>query len=399
MNKFKSWLETYSYIPVAVLFVGLAIYLRLTNLSHPSGDYNQFLQPWMEQIVANGGWASLGVSIGDYSPPYVLILTWLSYFPKPDSTYPYVYVIKYVSVFFDVVMAVGVFFLVATLLKSDKERFWKATLAGTVTLYLPTIFLNSAIWGQADSIYTAFIIWSLYLFAKDKHLWAMVVYGVAFSFKLQAIFVVPFLIMMYVLNRPKQLWHFLVIPVVYFVFCIPALFYGRSLESLAMIYFNQAGSYKRLSLNMPNLYVWFPGDIYRYNLLAPLGFGIFALLMAVAFFFLVNKKIRVRKFSIVDIVLWSVLMANFFLPAMHERYLFIADVMSWVYYVIKKRHKYVPLMINLISLIAYFPFLFGIEPIPHEYAAFGYAALLALVTRQVFFDLEETERAQTSRLA
>jgi hypothetical protein len=134
-------------------------------------------------------------------------------------------------------------------------------------------------------------------------------------------------------------------------------------------------------------------------LIAPLGFGIFALLMAIAFFFLVNKKIRVRQNAIVDIVLWSVLMANFFLPAMHERYLFVADVISWVYYVIKKRHKYVPLMTNLISLIAYFPFLFGIEPIPHEYAAFGYAALLALVTRQVFLDLEETEKAQTSLVA
>lgn len=290
-------------------------------------------------------------------------------------------------------LAVGVFFLVLAALKKDERRFAAATLGGTITLFLPTVFLNSAIWGQADSIYTAFIVWSFYLLIKQKHIGAMILYGVAFSFKLQAIFVLPLLIMVYVLNRPKQLWHFLLIPAVYLVFCIPPLIAGRPLLDLLTIYINQTNTYPRLTLNMPNMFQWFPETEYVYNMLSGYAFGLFALLMAVAFFYLVVRKWRVRSDTIIDVALWSLLMANFFLPAMHERYLYVADVLSLVYYIIKKRHKYVPLMVNLISLFAYFPFLFGMEPFPHQYVAIGYAVLLVLFTRQMFLDIETSNKA------
>jgi Gpi18-like mannosyltransferase len=292
-----------------------------------------------------------------------------------------------------------VFFLTASLLKKDQNRFEKASLAGAITLYLPTIFLNSAIWGQADSIYTAFIIWSLFLYTKNRPIWGMVFYGIAFAFKLQAIFVLPLFIIVYLLNRPKQLWHFLLIPALYLVFCIPPLIAGRPLIDLLKIYVNQTNTYQRLTLNMPNMYQWFPGDEYRYQLLSEYGFALFAVLMAVAFFYLVIKKLRLHLENIVDIALWSVLMANFFLPAMHERYLYIADSLSLVYYLTKKRHMWVPLTVNLISLLAYFPFLFGLEPIDHSYVAIGYAIVLVLITRQVFKDVEQSTNLVQSNLA
>jgi hypothetical protein len=58
--------------------------------------------------------------------------------------------------------------------------------------------------------------------------------------------------------------------------------------------------------------------------------ALFALLMAIAFFYLVIRKIKLRQSHIIDIALWSILMANFFLPAMHERYLYAADVLAIV---------------------------------------------------------------------
>jgi len=386
------FLKNHSYIPVALFFVGLAIYIRVTNLDHASGDYNQFLKHWMDDIVELGGFASLGTSIGDYSPPYVLILTILSYFPTPNSAAPFLYPIKYVSILFDIVMALGVFFLILEALKKQERRYPVATLFGIITLYLPTIFLNSTIWGQADSIYSAFIVWSLYLFLKNKHLWGMVVYGVAFAFKLQAIFVLPLLIIMYVINRPKQLWHFLLIPVVYFIFAIPPLIYGRDFVNIMTVYFRQTETYPYMTLNMPNMWEWFPKD--RYDMLKDYAVALFALLMAIAFFYLVVRKIKLRQSHVIDIALWSILMANFFLPAMHERYLYAADVLAIVYYAIKKKHFYVPLLINMISLIAYFPFLFGIREIPFEYVAIVYMTVLVLFTRQVFRELSNPETEQ-----
>ena len=113
--------------------------------------------------------------------------------------------------------------------------------------------------------------------------------------------------------------------------------------------------------------------------------------MAIAFFYLVVRKLKLRQSHIVDIALWAILMSNFFLPAMHERYLYVADVLAIVYYAIKKRHFYVPLLVNMISLIAYFPFLFGIRDIPFDYIAIVYLALLTLFTRQVFRDIASPE--------
>lgn len=396
IKRIWAFLKSHPYAPFALFFVGLALYIRLTNLDHASGDYNQFLRHWMDEIVNLGGFASLGTSIGDYSPPYVLILTILSYFPTANSQTPFLHPIKHVSIFFDVLMALGVFFLVLEAMKKKEGKYPTATLFGIITLYLPTVFLNSTIWGQADSIYAAFIVWSLFLFLKDKHFWGMVVYGIAFAFKLQAIFVLPLLIIMYVINRPKQIWHFLLIPIVYFIFAIPPIAYGRDFVNIMTVYFRQTETYPYLTLNMPNMWEWFPNN--RYDLLRDYGIALFALLMAIAFFYLVVRKLKLRQSHIVDIALWAVLMSNFFLPAMHERYLYVADVLAIVYYAIKKRHLYVPLLVNMISLIAYFPFLFGIRDIPFDYVAIVYLALLTLFTRQVFRDIASPE-AELSPIA
>jgi len=387
--------KNYLYVPVALFFVGLAFYLRLTNLDPVYGDYVDFLRYWMEDIVALGGWASLGTPIGDYAPPYILILTALSYFPTPGSATPWLIPIKCVSVFFDLVLASGIFFLVTEVIKKEQRRYMAATFAGTVSLWLPTIFLNSAIWGQADAIYASFVVWSLYLFIKQKHLWGMVVYGIAFSFKLQTVFVLPLLILMYVLNRPKQLWHFILVPAVYLLFCIPALLYGRPLGNLLTIYANQTETYPYLTLNMPNMYAWFPDTTEAYDTWHYYGLGLFAILMAAAFFYLLIRRFHVRKEAIVDVALWAILMANFFLPAMHERYLYVADVLSLAYYVIKKRHLYVPLTVNLISLVAYLPYITdGLEPFPHKYVAIGYALLIVFFTIRVFGDIGKAEQAK-----
>jgi Gpi18-like mannosyltransferase len=386
--KIWDFLKKYPYVPVALVFVALALVIRLTNLNYASGDYNSFLRHWMNDIVELGGFASLGTSIGDYSPPYVLILTILSYFPTPESTTPFLHPIKHVSIIFDVVMAIGVFFVVLQTLKNHKNKYPLAIFAGTFSLYLPTVFLNSTIWGQSDSIYTAFIVWSLYLFLKNKHFWGMVVYGIAFSFKLQAIFVLPLLIMIYVLNRPKQLWHFLLIPLVYIIFSIPALAYGRDFIDVMTIYLRQTDTYQHMTLNMPNMYTWFPN---RYDLLRDYAIALFALIMAVSFFYLVIKKIRIRQSHIIDVAIWVVLMCNFFLPAMHERYLFPADVLSIAYFAIRRKNIYIPILVNFISLIAYLPFLFGLREIPFEYVAIVYMILIIFYTRQLFNELEKTE--------
>ena len=70
-------------------------------------------------------------------------------------------------------------------------------------LFAPTVVVNSAAWGQCDSIYAAFCLGSLYFLLRQKPWWACVFFGIALSFKLQAIFFLPVLIIVLVVNRQR----------------------------------------------------------------------------------------------------------------------------------------------------------------------------------------------------
>ena len=73
-------------------------------------------------------------------------------------------------------------------------------------------------------------------------------------------------------------------------------------------------------------------------------------------------------------------MANFFLPAMHERYLFAADVIV-ILLVLQFGTKYfMVLLTQIISLLAYAPFIFSQTPIPHDEVAVGFLVTLVLAT-------------------
>ena len=63
-----------------------------------------------------------------------------------------------------------------------------------LALALPTVWLNSAYWGQCDVVFTSLCIGMAYGVLKGKGNLAAVFWALAFSFKLQAIFVLPAII-------------------------------------------------------------------------------------------------------------------------------------------------------------------------------------------------------------
>jgi Gpi18-like mannosyltransferase len=365
----KYWLEL--IITLGLLWFGLA--LKWANIGWKSGDYVNFLKPWLQQIVDNGGFASLSMRIGDYTPPYVYLLTIISYFPTPESSDPYLAGIKLISIGFDVLLAFAVFLNAKRYLKTA-HPFWPILIA-LIVFFLPTVILNGAVWGQVDASYTAFILISLYYLQEEKPLSAAIWFGVAFSFKLQAIFFLPVFIIYFWFKYRKKIAYVFAVPLVYYFLALPAIIMGRSIADITNIYFYQSDLYKALTLNMPNLYQWFPNG--RYEELSGFAFGLFAVLMTLMFLVLVMEKIQLKSDHVLLLALWSVLMANFFLPAMHERYLYAGDVIvvlvAWQY----RDKLYLVLLVQLISLFAYTPFLFGIEPIKHRDVALVFLATLA----------------------
>lgn len=73
------------------------------------------------------------------------------------------------------------------------------------TLILPGVIINSAVLGQCDSIYTAFVLMFIYYILKNKNKLALFLLGLALSFKLQSIFVAPVLLYLIITKKIRLL--------------------------------------------------------------------------------------------------------------------------------------------------------------------------------------------------
>lgn len=354
--------RTYLIYFISITIVSLLV--RYLLLKYNSGDYDMFLKPWFDELKMYGGLLGLKMNIGNYTPIYMTILALLTYLPV-DSLLS----IKIVSVLFDYIGGIYLIKIVLELLKNKKSREKIALVIYSLYLFLPTVFINSAYWAQSDGIYTAFVLISLYYLIKKDFTKGIIFWSIAFAFKFQAIFIFPLYVLMYFNNRNFKFKTFLIIPLVVFILSLPKAIFSHNLMAGFEIYYNQAGTYSYyLTLNLPNIYsIYNKGRVdYNPNLVeTPLQeFGTIGILFTLMLFMTIallvyKKKIKFDKEAIIDFALWSILICTFFLPQMHERYLFMGDVISLLYFIFNKKKFYIPIIIELISLNGYMYLLFG----------------------------------------
>jgi Gpi18-like mannosyltransferase len=104
-----------------------------------------------------------------------------------------------------------------------------------VVLFAPTVVLNGSFWGETDMLYTSCLVACLYFLLAKKNTPGLIAFGLAFSFKLQAMFLAPFLLIL-LLKRAVSWKHLLLVPGVYLVTIIPAWLVGRPLPELLQVY-------------------------------------------------------------------------------------------------------------------------------------------------------------------
>ena len=202
------------------LTVGAALALRWWLLPVVSGDYRAFLAPWYAHLAAAGGLPGLADTFSNYNTPYLALLAVLTYLPVEPLV-----AIKALSVVFDLVLAGFAYAVVATLRPGAR---WLPVLAVGVVLLLPTVTLNGAAWAQCDSIYAAFGLPSVYFLLRRRPWAASAMFGLAFAFKLQAIFLLPVLVAVLIVNR-HRLRSLLAAPVAFLAALLPALLAGVAL--------------------------------------------------------------------------------------------------------------------------------------------------------------------------
>jgi Gpi18-like mannosyltransferase len=364
-----------SYLSIFILSTGilLALLLRVNFLFIETADYRVFLSGWYDFIKTHGGIKALGYPFSDYTPPYLYLLVLATYLP-----FQKIVAIKLISILFDFICAIFVFFIVR-LKHRDPLTLVLSFLA---VLFFPTVFTNSAYWGQCDAVYTAGLLGSLYFLLKKKPVLSLLLYSVAFSVKQQSIFFFPVLLVL-LLRKTLALKHFLIIPITYVLLTVPSYLVGRPMDELLLVYFNQATKYKLLT-GIPNIYIFLPPS-YRLE-----AFGVFSILITIVLvgilsFFIVKKRIPVTREMIIKLSFLSLLIVPYFLPRMHERYYYPADLFSVVYGFYFKQYFYIPLAMGFVSFFSYCPFLFGKESI-------DFRILALLVTMVLIVALTDFKR-------
>ena len=361
-------LKTKAALFTAAGLILAAMILRGLCMEHETLDYQNFLTRWVRTIREQGGFKALQYNIGNYNLPYLYFLALFSYSSIRD-----LYLIKLLSIFFDVMLAWGVMRTVYCF--TDNRR--KVLAAFFVTLFLPTVVLNGAYWGQCDSIYGAFAVWSVYFALKEKPIASVCMIALSFAFKLQAVFLMP-VFLIFLFARKMKWWHLVFFPVTYVVTALPAVALGRPFMSTILLYFNQAGTVGGgLNYNSPSMYAFVRGAqdeplLSRIGIIAAFAF----LLLLFLFCFLRRKQLDDR--ALLTCSLLICVAVPFLLPHMHDRYFFISDVLSVAFAFVFVKLTHVPVLISFASLLGYHAYLRMRYLLPMRYGAI--ALLIVIFT-------------------
>ena len=378
-NKFLYFIEKYLLWIAGAILLYISFYARRNVLYYLSGDMKAYLISWYYQILDHHGFPSLAYRIGNYNIPYHFLMCVVAQFQGEA-----VYLIKYLSIFFDYVLAVAGALVVRAAVPSDrKERNLLTFIAFFLVLALPTVFINSAIWGQCDAIFTSFLILSIWGFLKDKPALGMIFYGLALCFKLQAILLFPAVLLYYFCSKKFSLLHFLWIPAMMAVTSLPGVYYGRNIFDFWQIYKEQAEMYPYLTMDYPNIYYFVPND---YRLFSKPGIILTFSLLLIVYCVIISagqKKGYVFQ-DYLRFAIWTGYTCIMFLPAMHDRYGFPVEIMLVLYAIIFKEMYFEAAASILVAILAYVPFLLDYTPIPLVYVAVANCFLYAVVSYKIW---------------
>ena len=354
-RKIIDFVRDYAAVIIFVLATAAGVFLRVTGLDFRSDDFNSFLNGWWN-VIANQDFSGISSQVGNYNIPYQIIIFFLTRITA-NALHAY----KMVSILFDFALAAGVGMLVAGY---RRESFFRIVpmLGYAVTLCSLTVVLNSAFWGQCDSMYVSLIVFALLCTMKDRHIPAFILLGAALAVKLQMVFILPLYIYYYVSVKKISILHFFIIPLTDIVMCLPAVFCGRPFFDIIKIYADQTDYGKQIQMNYPNVYAFMCNgqNVEYYYLLKPLSLVLTMGILAAGLFIVLHKKVDLSKgdkFMMTGI--WTAFTCLMFLSSMHERYSYLLDVLLIAYFFMTRKHPFAALTSLLISLRGYCYYLFA----------------------------------------
>ena len=341
----------YLLYPLSAVLIIISLYFRYEGLKFISFDVIYFVFPWYEYVQQYGLWEALRHDFLNYN----YSLAYLYFIALASETSSFLNRGSYHKLFgflFDVLGALIIYKIVFHKYKDIAISL----LAGTIFFTLPTVILNSSYWGQADNIYTVFLLCCTYMVLKNRPIWAAVAWGAAFSFKLQAIFLLPFLLFCILIRKVKW-WHLLFSAFTFLIIMAPAVIVGRPFLEIFNPYFGQATKSPSWVYNGPSLYAlilsWLPENSPDIVVLPAVGLIILAWVIYSARNYNQGDDDYILGVSFISVALTAYLM-----PHMHERYFFPADAFSLAFAFYVPNLFVLPIFFQISSYMVYRNYLY-----------------------------------------
>ncbi len=289
------------------------------------------------------GWANMAYENGlsefysseaftDYPPGFIYVL-WIigaifSMCKIPYMSGPCLLLLKLPAILCDIVAGV----LIYRLAKKDADE-GRATFFTALYLLNPAIFLNSALWGQVDAVFTLCLLLMCLFLTEGKTIPAYIVFGIGVLLKPQILVFTPVLIygiMDHVILKSfswRKFFHNL-FSGLSVIFCMILVCIPFELGQVISQYTSTLGSYPYIAVNAFNFWGLFGLNwVSQDNKLLFLTYGqwgtviIIAITLLSAFFFFKNRRNPARYFTVAAFLIISMFL---FSVRMHERYLFPA---------------------------------------------------------------------------
>ena len=373
-------LRTRLHQAVALFLVSLAFVLRYCFLTYETLDYQDWIRVWIQSLRDMGPWKGLGQEIWscNYNVPYLYFLSLISMSGVRDLL-----LVKLLSIFFDVVLAWAVMRLTGLLTGGDPS---KKLFAFALTLWLPSVVLNGSLWGQCDSIYGAFAVLAIYLALDGRPGLSVASAALSVSFKLQGVFILPVYFLFLVAGKIK-IRHILVFPATYVLSILPAVLARRNFWELLTLYLRNTSTIgDGLNYNSSSVYALFDFSGLSTASGERVGIVLAFFFCAGLFVWFVLRFQHANDRALFGAAVLFAIGVPFLLPHMHDRYFFVADILTLAMAVSAPAFSPAAVCVSFGSLLGYHAYLKMRYLLPMRYGAV--AMLLALILTAVYTALQ-----------
>ncbi len=335
---------------LALLVLALSFGARFVAFPIVTSDYIYFLAKWFDALASSAWLSAFENPFANYAPLYLYLIKFLTFLPVHS-----LYSIKTLSVLFEIGVALAVCLVLWQCGVRSRARL---LFSFAFVLALPTVVLNGALWGQSDALYALGIVSCIWCMFADRPLAAALSFALAFCFKFQAIFFAPILIG-YLLRRQDTVPYLLLVPAAFAVSVVPALLGGGQFSYWMFIYAKQSAEYTGLSMSSQSIFAFTQNmalSLATQNVLFWVGL-VCAAAAALAIVVLMARAGLSEQRRVLLLCCISVALLPYLLPRMHERYFYLADILTVLYALYLSRQWIIPSLVVLASTLAYLPYL------------------------------------------